>query len=107
MTRRVTTQLASQGIGLELTDAAKSFLAERGYDPSLGARPLRRAIQRLVEDPVSEKILWKEFSAGQTIVVDSEPDPENEGKRKIVFRTAQRAPETPPVELAGSGTADN
>ena len=91
-------------MGIELTDAAKDHLAEQGYDPSLGARPLRRAIQRLVEDPVSEKILWKEFTAGQTIVVDTEDDPENAGKRKIAFKATQRAPETPPVELAGSGT---
>ncbi len=53
MIRRVTTQLESQGLGLELTPDAKLFLAERGYDPSLGARPLRRAIQRMVEDPLS------------------------------------------------------
>src|SRR5437016_6015461 len=106
MMKRVRDQLESQDVGIELTDSAKDLLAEQGYDPSLGARPLRRAIQRLVEDPVSEKILWKEFGAGQTIVVDTEPDPEKEGKRRIVFRTTQRAPETPPVELAGTGTAD-
>src|SRR5947209_7002275 len=106
MMKRVRDQLESQDVGIELTDSAKDLLAEQGYDPSLGARPLRRAIQRLVEDPVSEKILWKEFGAGQTIVVDTEPDPEKEGKRRIVFRTTQRAPETPPVELAGTGTTD-
>jgi ATP-dependent Clp protease ATP-binding subunit ClpC len=106
MMKRVRDQLESQDVGIELTDSAKDLLAEQGYDPSLGARPLRRAIQRLVEDPVSEKILWKEFGAGQTIVVDTEPDPEKEGKRRIVFRTTERAPETPPVELAGTGTTD-
>ena len=106
MMKRVRDQLESQDVGIELTDSAKDLLAEQGYDPSLGARPLRRAIQRLVEDPVSEKILWKEFGAGQTIVVDTEPDPEKEGKRRIVFRSTQRAPETPPVELAGTGPAD-
>jgi ATP-dependent Clp protease ATP-binding subunit ClpC len=104
MMKRVRDQLESQDVGIELTDSAKDLLAEQGYDPSLGARPLRRAIQRLVEDPVSEKILWKEFGAGQTIVVDTEPDPEKEGKRRIVFRATQRAPETPPVELADSAT---
>ena len=74
MTKRVTTQLAAQGIGIEITDAAKLFLADRGYDPTLGARPLRRAIQRLVEDPMSERLLLKEFRAGTIIVVDVEPD---------------------------------
>ena len=51
----------------------------RGYDPQLGARPLRRAIQRMVEDPLSEKLLYKEFSAGQIIVVDAEDDPDKPG----------------------------
>ncbi|MGH7857862.1 MAG: AAA family ATPase, partial [Candidatus Binatia bacterium] len=68
--KRPTEQLRSRGMGLELTDAAKELLAEKGYDPALGARPLRRTIQRLVEDPLSEKVLWKEFRAGQTVVVD-------------------------------------
>ena len=56
--------------------AAKPHLADKGYDPTLGARPLRRAIQRLVEDPLSERLLYKEFRAGEIIVVDAEPDPE-------------------------------
>jgi ATP-dependent Clp protease ATP-binding subunit ClpC len=100
MTRRVTTQLASQGIGMELTDAAKSFLAERGYDPTLGARPLRRAIQRLVEDPVSERLLLKEFRAGTIILVDVGPD--ETGAQAIQFRTIDGF--TPPeVEMAEVG----
>ncbi len=61
MIKNTKTQLEGQGIGIELTDAAKLFLADRGYDPTLGARPLRRAIQRLVEDPMSERLLLKEF----------------------------------------------
>ena len=65
----------------------------KGYDPALGARPLRRAIQRFVEDPLSEKILWKEFHAGETIVVDGEGE-------DIVFRSVEGV-EPPPVELAG------
>jgi ATP-dependent Clp protease ATP-binding subunit ClpC len=100
MTKRVTTQLAAQGIGIELTDAAKLFLAERGYDPTLGARPLRRAIQRLVEDPMSERLLLKEFRAGTMIVVDVEPDAN--GERNIIFRTVEGF--TPPeVEMAEVG----
>ena len=54
LTRRLTTQLEGQGLGIELTQSAKELLARKGYDPQLGARPLRRAIQRLVEDPLSE-----------------------------------------------------
>jgi ATP-dependent Clp protease ATP-binding subunit ClpC len=98
MMKRVRTQLESQGLGLELTQEAKFLLVEKGHDPALGARPLRRAIQRMVEDPLSEKILWKEFRAGETIIVDVE---ENE----IVFRAIQGL-EPPPVELAGAGSGD-
>ncbi len=95
MIRRLADQLDSQGIGLELTRAAKELVAGRGYEPNLGARPLRRAIQQLIEDPLSEKILWKEFRVGETIIVDAE-----EGT--IVFKAVDGI--TPaPVELAGAG----
>ncbi len=95
MIRRVGEQLETQGLGLELTPAAKSLLADKGYDPTLGARPLRRAIQQFVEDPLSERILWKEFRVGETIIVDVEDG-------EIVFRTVEGL-EPPPVELAGAG----
>jgi ATP-dependent Clp protease ATP-binding subunit ClpC len=98
MIKRVRDQLESQGLNLELTQAAKFFVVEKGYDPTLGARPLRRALQRLVEDPLSEKILWKEFRAGETIIVDVEAD-------QIVFRSIEGF-EPPPVELAGAGSGD-
>jgi ATP-dependent Clp protease ATP-binding subunit ClpC len=70
MTKRVQNQLVGQGMGLVLTSEAKLMLADRGYDATLGARPLRRAIQRYIEDPMSERILFKEFHAGQSILVD-------------------------------------
>jgi ATP-dependent Clp protease ATP-binding subunit ClpC len=92
--KRVRDQLKAKDVDIELTDAAKVLLAEKGYDVSLGARPLRRTIQRLVEDPLAEKLLWKEFRAGQTIFVDVRDG-------EIVFE-APIPPETPPVELAGS-----
>jgi len=85
MIKRVNEQLLGLGMGLEVSQEAKLFLADKGYDPTLGARPLRRAIQRLVEDPVSERLLWKEFHAGQTIMVDVVPDPDNEGERMLTF----------------------
>ena len=103
MMRRVTDQMAGQGMGLEVTPAAKVFLGEKGYDPTLGARPLRRAIQRLVEDPLSERLLWKEFRAGQTIVVDVEPDPEDEGQLHTVFRAVEGFTPPPLEELAATG----
>jgi ATP-dependent Clp protease ATP-binding subunit ClpC len=101
LTKRVMEQLETQGLGLELTPEAKTLLATRGYDPALGARPLRRAIQRLIEDPLSEKILWKEFHAGETIVVDADTEGDD-----LTFRAVEGI-EPPPVELAGSGPSEN
>jgi ATP-dependent Clp protease ATP-binding subunit ClpC len=94
MMKRVREQLKAKDVDIMLSDDAKNLLAEKGYDASLGARPLRRTIQRMVEDPLSEKLLWKEFKAGQTIIVDAKDD-------EIVFEGAPIPPDTPPVELAG------
>jgi ATP-dependent Clp protease ATP-binding subunit ClpC len=105
MIRRVTEQLAGQGMGLEVTPDAKIFLGERGYDPTLGARPLRRAIQRLVEDPLSERLLYKEFRAGQIITVDVEDDPDNEGDKRIAF-SAEEGFVPPPVEELEAASSD-
>jgi ATP-dependent Clp protease ATP-binding subunit ClpC len=65
-------RLKVKDMGIELTQAAKDLLAERGYDPLLGARPLRRTIQREIEDALSERILFSELKSGEIIVVDVE-----------------------------------
>ena len=69
---RLDKRLAEQQMTIELTEAAKDLLAERGFDPVLGARPLRRAIQRDIEDALSEKILFGELERGQKVIVDAE-----------------------------------
>ena len=70
MIGKVDERLKDRDMGLELLPAAKTLLAERGYDPVLGARPLRRTIQREIEDNLSEKILFGELKAGQIVTVD-------------------------------------
>ena len=87
---------SKKGITLDLTEAARDLLTDKGYDPTLGARPLRRAIQRYVEDPLSEKLLWKEVGIGQSILIDAEDG-------EIVFRQSESVV-IPAVELAESGT---
>jgi ATP-dependent Clp protease ATP-binding subunit ClpC len=72
MLGRVRERLDEHEITLEATDEAKKLLAEEGYDPHFGARPLRRVIQNAIEDPLSEAILAGEFSAGDTVVLDVE-----------------------------------
>jgi ATP-dependent Clp protease ATP-binding subunit ClpC len=98
MLERVREQLTSQNLDLVLTDDAKEFLGTRGYDPELGARPLRRAIQRLLEDTLSERVLLGEFKAGATILVGL--DAEND---ELTFE-AVSPPDptsTPQPEMAG------
>jgi ATP-dependent Clp protease ATP-binding subunit ClpC len=103
MIKRVAVQLEGQGLGIELTPEAKLHLADKGYDPTLGARPLRRAIQRLVEDPLSERLLYKEFRAGQVVIVDVEDDPEGKpGEKRLTFRAVEGAA-PPPAEPVGAG----
>jgi len=97
MISRTRTQLEQQGLGLELTQAAKYLLVDKGHDPSMGARPLRRAIQRMIEDPLSEKILFKEYRSGETIIVDVEND-------EIVFRAIEGFEPPPVEELAATPT---
>ena len=106
MTKRLSGQLESQGLGIELTENAKQLLATKGYDPQLGARPLRRAIQRMVEDVLSEKILYKEFHAGQIIVVDTEDDPDREGERRLSFHGVEGIQPPSVVELAATGASE-
>ena len=72
MITRVESALANKDMAIELTPAAKGLLARRGFDPVLGARPLRRTIQREIEDQLSEKILFGEVEPGQIVIVDVE-----------------------------------
>ncbi|HUE75942.1 MAG TPA: ATP-dependent Clp protease ATP-binding subunit [Chloroflexota bacterium] len=78
MLKRVQNQLTEQQITLKLDDEAKDFLASKGWDPTYGARPLRRAIQNIIEDPLAEMLLEGTFSPGQTVVARVE-----EGEMKI------------------------
>jgi ATP-dependent Clp protease ATP-binding subunit ClpC len=99
MLARVDVALKNKDMGLELTPAAKALLADKGYDPMLGARPLRRTIQRELEDIMSEKILFGELSPGEIVVVDCEGEGE---ERKLTFRGETKPPalpDAPPVGL--------
>jgi ATP-dependent Clp protease ATP-binding subunit ClpB len=81
---RLRERLADRGLGLELTDAAKETIAEAGWDPAYGARPLKRAIQRLVENPLALRLLEGDFGDGDTIRVDAQ-------NRDLVFTRAEAA----------------
>jgi ATP-dependent Clp protease ATP-binding subunit ClpC len=87
MLREVWQELAEKTVKLEVTDTAKDLLGEKGYDPIFGARPLRRTIQDMVEDPLSDAFLRGDFQAGDTVLVDCEGE-------EIVIRTLEVVKET-------------
>ncbi|MDI2030742.1 ATP-dependent Clp protease ATP-binding subunit [Saccharopolyspora sp. TS4A08] len=105
---RVEKALKGKDMALELTENAKKLLAKRGFDPVLGARPLRRTIQREIEDKLSEKILFGEVEPGQIVIVDVEGW-EGEGpddKAVFTFRGEPKpsaVPDTPPVGVSAQG----
>ncbi|MFC4336829.1 ATP-dependent Clp protease ATP-binding subunit [Salininema proteolyticum] len=86
MILRIEEQLHNRDMAIELTDNAKLYLGHKGYDPVLGARPLRRTIQREIEDILSEKILFGEIHAGQIVIVDVDGDPKDIEKTQLTFR---------------------
>ena len=91
-------QLATQALDLVLTDAAKTFLVQKGYDAQLGARPLRRAIQRYLEDPLAEQVLLGGYEAGSTIIVDVDEEADT-----LSFETID-TPDVPPIDLVDSSS---
>ena len=82
MLTQVNRQLAVQGMHLEVTDETCDLIAKEGWDVNYGARPLRRAIQRLIEDPLSEEVLLGRFSEGDVIRAEVADE-------KIIFRKAE------------------
>jgi ATP-dependent Clp protease ATP-binding subunit ClpC len=95
---KVAREVRAQEMELKITDAAKSLLARKGWDPQFGARPLRRAIQRMVEDEVAEEMLRGTFSSGDHILADVDPDdPEKLKYSKI---PSVEPPAAPPAEKA-------
>ncbi|HVV57566.1 MAG TPA: AAA family ATPase, partial [Gaiellaceae bacterium] len=95
MLNRLRVQMAEHEVTIELTDEAKDLLVEKGYDPAMGARPLRRAIQRFIEDPLADFVLGRQLEPGSTILVARRNDEE-------VDITV--VPPTPP-EVIGVGSA--
>ncbi|NYJ34574.1 ATP-dependent Clp protease ATP-binding subunit [Nocardiopsis aegyptia] len=100
------TRLKEKDMGIELRPAAKKVLAERGFDPVLGARPLRRTIQREIEDQLSEKILFGDIKAGQIVVIDAEGEGTD---AKFTFKGVPKpaeVPDTPAVEESAAGKSE-
>jgi ATP-dependent Clp protease ATP-binding subunit ClpC len=102
MITQVDTRMRDKDMGIELTPAAKALLADHGFDPVLGARPLRRTIQREIEDTLSEKILFGELKAGEIVVVDVEGEG-READFTFVGNPKSELTEVAPVPAAAGG----
>jgi ATP-dependent Clp protease ATP-binding subunit ClpC len=109
MISRVRVQVAEHELQLELTDEAKDLLVEKGWDPSMGARPLRRAIQRYIEDPLADEVLRQgQMTPGSTVMVARDPagDEEDHPLSLTIIapkKPAQKPPEEPEPEKVGVG----
>ena len=113
MIGRVRTQIAEHELQLELDEAAKELLVDRGWDPAMGARPLRRAIQRYIEDPLADEVLRQgDIVPGTTVLIERDPSgDENERplKMKLVKPKKRPARKREPVGVAaksGEGADD-
>src|SRR6188474_1780206 len=91
MMKRVREEMAKHDVVIELTDDARELLVEQGYDPAMGARPLRRAIQRLIEDPLADFILGRELTPSSTVVVDRRESP-GEDEPPVEIRLVEGEP---------------
>jgi ATP-dependent Clp protease ATP-binding subunit ClpC len=105
MMLRVREQISAHEVVIELSDAAKELLVEKGFDPTMGARPLRRAIQRYIEDPLADFVLSSDLEPGVTIAVDRKSEDDEEvsitlsgGGRKREKVTVPAAPDDEPAD---------
>jgi ATP-dependent Clp protease ATP-binding subunit ClpC len=99
--RRIRESLAERELQLELSEDAKDLLVDKGWDPSMGARPLRRAIQRYIEDPLADFVLRAELMPGGTVMVDKAPEDRPEGDPEVSLSVV--APKKQPVGVGAAG----
>jgi ATP-dependent Clp protease ATP-binding subunit ClpC len=104
--RRIRESMAERELQLELSEPTKDLLVDEGWDPSMGARPLRRAIQRLVEDPLADFVIRTQAPSGSTVLVDVEQPPEDGEKKKpeVTLSVIEPAPKPTPVGVGADGS---
>ncbi len=109
--KRIRESMAERELSLNLTEDAKDLLVEKGWDPAMGARPLRRAIQRYIEDPLADSVLGSELEPGSTVNIDRLPEGEREGDDddrgvKIDIRKPAKGRKREPVGVGAKGEAE-
>src|SRR6202522_142680 len=99
---RIRASMADRELQLELSESAKDMLVDKGWDPAMGARPLRRAIQRYIEDPLADFVLRSQVPPGSTVLV--EPNgPDDPQEREVILTVVEPAPKPTPVGAEGAG----
>ena len=101
--RRIRGSLAERELQLELTDGARDFLVEKGWDPAMGARPLRRAIQRYIDDPLADFVLRSELIPGATVLVDTPAEGEEGDVNITIVAGEPKVPAAVGAEAEGDG----
>ena len=105
--RRIRESMAERELQLELSEPAKDMLVDKGWDPAMGARPLRRAIQRYVEDPLADFVLRSQVPSGSTVMVDRfDGDGSGEGDPEVRLTVIEPAPKPTPVAVGADGGAE-
>src|SRR5438270_295634 len=102
--RRIRESMAERALQLELSDSAKDLLADKGWDPAMGARPLRRAIQRYVEDPLADFVLRSQVPEGSTVLVEPADEQEDAEEPDVKLTVIEPAPK-PTAAARGTGAA--
>jgi ATP-dependent Clp protease ATP-binding subunit ClpC len=97
--------MAERELQLELSDEAKDLLVDKGWDPAMGARPLRRAIQRYIEDPLADFVLRSQVPPGSTVMVEPAA-PDDPDDREVVLTVVEPAPKPTPVGVGADGGVD-
>jgi ATP-dependent Clp protease ATP-binding subunit ClpC len=104
---RIRHSMAERELQLDLTEEAKDLLVEKGWDPAMGARPLRRAIQRYIEDPLADFVLRAQLPAGSTVIVDPAPEGEGDGHEVRLTIVKPKKAKTPVAVGAGGAEGES
>jgi ATP-dependent Clp protease ATP-binding subunit ClpC len=102
---RIRQSMADRELQLDLSEEAKDLLVEKGWDPAMGARPLRRAIQRYIEDPLADFVLRQQVPPGSTVLVEPAP-PDDPQQREVMLTVVEPAPKPTPVGVGAEGGTD-
>jgi ATP-dependent Clp protease ATP-binding subunit ClpC len=108
---RIRESMAERELQLELSEDAKDLLVDKGWDPAMGARPLRRAIQRYIEDPLADFVLRSQVPEGSTVLVErdesAESGPGSEENPEVKLSVVKSAPKPAPVGVGAEGGSDD